>query len=630
MGLFRTPFLCSINLILVGLLLLVIFSLTFSDAQKVATNSGSGYLPAHADLMRSYMNLSAAPCDNLYEYACGNYKNVRTDRYSRHGYTGSLGYLLDDSAKELLGRMDLAEKLNVSRELRVAQRFYNACVAAELSPFPAADPSYLRLIRSIGGFPAVDGAAWNASSFNWLSMSAHLTNYGARGLIHEELPQIKGQQAQVYLADMGFDAIVQKDSVGSKSSHAYQVNEERMRGYLRSFKLTDDKITEVIDGVFAFWREALDAKSKKDATYTNYIYYNISSYLKIAWNEDEDRNYMKPNFNEMDKVAARHPEAAANYLALQLLYAFDAKLKDIRYQRDYCTSTMRSSMWFLFKKLYSAAYLTAEIKLDVSQIVQEVRNSLRKILEEVDWLDLRSRQMLLRMESSTRFHFDSEKAYRVNNRLIREIRRLDVVDDSYAATNINLMRYKVEINRFSTRHSLAQSTDPTSQDRLLSINPNSTPNKLRLIISADVLQPPYYHRSWPPSLKLGTLGAKLGSGITSHIVGMWTFLNKNYMKNLTQCFNDDSLPAPYFSEVFINGGLRPPLEALRNNLTKYLQKEEMLGLDLSPEQLFFLGNAQMSCSIYSNENYEYLRGLTRVKELFQAFNCPTVKTCQLW
>jgi len=237
---------------------------------------------------------------------------MKPDRYStgKRASAKDITYTLDDITEKLLGMSDLAESLNVSSELRVAQRFYNACLGADLYPFPAADPNYLRLIRSIGGFPAVDGAAWNASNFNWLNMSAHLSNYGASGLTREKIHEEYPFPFQLVNPLLGFDSIVQKDSIDSNSSHVYRLNEKRMRGYLSSFQLPEDKIAEVIDGVFAFWREALVAAEIKEHDEETCSKFVTTNYLDIAWNYIEKKRHdFLANPIYSSEVCNRHKEA---------------------------------------------------------------------------------------------------------------------------------------------------------------------------------------------------------------------------------------------------------------------------------------------------------------------------------
>ncbi|XP_017016034.3 neprilysin-1-like [Drosophila takahashii] len=597
--------------------------------------------------MRSYMNFSAEPCDNFYEYACGNHRHLELYRYSRFNNLGDMGYELDEMAKELLGRMDLAESLNVSTELRVAQRFYNACLAADLHPFPAADPNYLRLIRSIGGFPAVDGAAWNSSDFNWVNMSAHLSNYGARGLIHEAISGLQGDKPVLTLAELGFDSIGQERNIKRRnSSRLHKRNEKRMRGYLRSFNLPENKIAEVIEGVFAFWREAKEAMRS-----TNYDHFvindDITSYSKIALDKDEEQRSHSHGFEEFDKVCARHSEAVANYLAMQLLYTFDANLQDIKYQKDYCAATMRSSMWLLFKKLYLAENFTGEKRLELSEIVQEVRNSWRKLFEKVDWLDLDTRRKTLLKKSSLPTLLGSSEYNLLTDRLIQEIRRLEVVDDNYAATIINLMRLKVDIHRFSSRHSTEQSSVTDAQEAMFGMNTN-------FIIFAGNLHPPVYHHSWPDSLKFGTLGFKIGQHLTISLLWHWHKGFDLIFKKRRECLNTFIKHLPkkiyrQFSVLTDNGGLKQAFEAYRSHRRQLLENpeqkvtsEEMPELDLLPEQLFFLGYAQLAC-YGDNTHWDrrkrnlVMSALSNSEDFMQAFNCPVgsgmrpaEKTCHLW
>nr|XP_044248868.1 neprilysin-2-like [Drosophila takahashii] len=586
------------------------------------------------------MNLSVAPCDDFYEYACGNFENIRPDRYSRRENLGKPGYVLDDIAKELLHRMDLAESLNVSRELRVAQRFYNACLEADLHPFPAADPHYLNLIRSIGGFPAVDGAAWNASNFSWFNMSAHLTNFGARGIYNEVLPKYEESEVSFEVNYLGFDANMKKNQ-----SWAYKRNERRMRGYLRSFNLTEAKIAEVIDGVFEFWREALEEEMKISR---HGVAFDVTNYFEIVWNQSEKRRSFNPDLHMRDRVCIRHPEAVANYLAMQLLYTFDASLKDIKDQRDYCTTKMRTSMWPLFKKLHLAESFGNRKRSEVLEIVQEVRNSLRTLVEKVTWLYSEEQKKALLRVSSTEFHFGSPAETSLTNQQIPEILRLEVVDDSYAVTNMNLLRLQVDIQRFSTRHPREHVNNTKPWEAIFGIDKSITNDKPIVEIDAGLLEAPYYHRSWPHSMKFGSLGFTVGEHLTDFL--LWPSFNKLDLLYKDCRWNNFSkqIESKLIRQLYLyidSGGLRSAFEAHRSHRIQTLEdpEQKMPGLDLLPDQLFFLGLAQTICYDLRAADwnrlpkYKLLSDLTNSEDFMRAFNCPvgsgmlpTNQTCQVW
>ncbi|XP_070073731.1 neprilysin-4-like [Drosophila takahashii] len=614
--------------------LVLLFS-TKSDGNPI-TNSKTDYLDSYANLMKSYMNFSVDPCEDFYEYSCGNFKQsspllwmIWSNSRGRGDFTNHLA----GKTEAFLGRMDLAESLNVSKELKVAQRFYNACLGASLSPFPADDPHYLALIRSIGGFPAVDGANWNASHFSWFNMSAHMTNYGAEGLINEGIYGYPFEP-YLYVPEFGFDTPVEKDILLGNSSQTYKLNEERMRGYLRSFKLSEDKISEVIDGVFAFWREAV----KVEETFLPgncEIFEN--NYFQIVWNGNLPKD---PNprcnsyFVDIDKVCAKYPEAVANYLAMKLLYAFDARLNATQTQQDYCEETMRYTMAFLFNKLLLSEHFTETAKLEVVKVMLELRKTVQKSLDKADWLDSKDPAKKL---PKTEPLFDLAEYKLLADRIIPEIGRLEIVDDSYAATNINLQRLTVDIDRFSTRHAQELYNSSRSQHSLLD----------DVTLLATFFQPPVFDPSWPYSLKFGGLASLLGRFVPKE-----KFQHQRGYSQGIECFVD------YFSkfrildenqrngsEVEDFGQLRLSFAAYQSYIEHLLEdpkqekiSEQMPGLDLLPEQLFFLKSTQLLCSASKKEaKYKAVGSLTSNEDFFQAFNCPVgsgmrpvAKTCPLW
>ncbi|KAH8251551.1 hypothetical protein KR038_001802 [Drosophila bunnanda] len=657
--------------------------------------SSADFLRNYAEHMKSYMNLSVAPCDNFYEYACGNYPRAKAEHFSvnRRNNIMDLMFGLNDIAVELLGRTQLAETLNVSRELVIAQRFYNACLGAELVRLPAADPAYLALIRSIGGFPAVDGAAWNASEFSWVNMSAHLTNYGAQGLIQEELVARYPFEPILRPPQLGFDYIV--NSININDSRAIRLNDERMRGYLKAYNLSEERITEVISGVFAFWRDALVVTEEFNDHCESFEsieegaaeFPQLRNYYAIAWN---GMNFTKHDECEtllpaLDKVCSRHPEAVANYLAMKLLYVFDARLPQVKYQQDHCARLLRESMLFLLDKLYMAEHFSEETLLEVSAMVMELRKSLRKSLEEAEWLDDESRVEALLKESTMKSSVGSLRNEALTDRLIREIASLEIVEDSFPTTSINLARYSIKTDRFSSVHFEEMTNDTLPQMIYLGMQVQASYHTIghSINVMAGILKPPVYHRAWPESLKFGTLGFIVGHELThgfdttssffdskGNVRPWWTKDTQRAFDIRTFCFikHYSSYTIPEIGvningvktkdeNIADNGGLRQAFAAYQSHRKQRLENpehhevsEQMPGIDLNPDQLFFLSFAQLFCSDFQEEHYykhmdkvhtidkyRVLGAISNSDDFVQAYNCPIgsgmrpeSETCRLW
>nr|AAY55188.1 IP13936p [Drosophila melanogaster] len=661
-------------------------------------------------MMKSYMNFSVDPCDDFYEFACGNWKNVKTPRQSPHRRSNILdiSYTLMDVTEQLLTRTKLAEALNVSAELLVAQRFYNSCLAAELFPRPAADPAYLSVIRSLGGFPAVDRDAWNASSFSWFNMSAHLSNYGVRSLIHEEILPQHPFNPYFKLPELGFDHVVHTAHVANTSSRAYQLNEHRMRGYLKEYNLTKDEISAVIEGVFAFWSEALSIEDKfeSDRDKCDLLseieevprFGQWRSYYEIAWNGIDFYNgssggeFCDFYYVELDKVCAKHTEAVANYLAMRFLYRMDDKLKEPKQPEDQkvnCLMIVQMTLPNLFNRLYMAEHFTDEKHSEISDMVTEMRKAQRQILESVEWLDAETRAEALSKEAGITPVIGSYKNEELSDTLIREINNLTIVEGSYAQSLINLRVLGTYLHRYAGLHADELPKDTKPLTLLVGMQVNAFYYNLdnSVYVMAGVLHPPAYHRSWPDSLKFGTIGYLIGHELThgfdtegssfdsaGEVRDWWSRKSEAVFQERAQCYVD------YFNQYLIPeinqtirgnetrdeniadaGGLRAALTGYRNHM-KQLQRsgadgetlahknEQMPGLDLSPEQLFFVGFAQLWCADYEPEHYwEELTGAHTVDkyrvlgavsnndDFAEVYKCPLgspmhpkAESCRMW
>jgi len=137
-----------------------------------------------------------------------------------------------------------------------------------------------------------------------------------------------------------------------------------MRGYLKTYGLSDEKVADVIAGVFAFLREALQIADQFDEYTETCDDLSLAEEPFPLWNNYYDIAWGGLNFglnaghlcdfyyNELDKVCAKHTSAVANYLAMKLIYSMDSKLKSSKFQHDYCKIKIHYSVPYILDKLY--------------------------------------------------------------------------------------------------------------------------------------------------------------------------------------------------------------------------------------------------------------------------------------
>ncbi|KAM7363684.1 neprilysin 7 [Cochliomyia hominivorax] len=684
----------------------------YNGANTIST-ADNDYRRNYSEKMLSYMNNSVQPCDDFYEYACGNWKNVIDEHQdlSKRNNILDLSYNLMDIVRNLLERPDINDVApEYADKFELAKNFYHNCLEAELYPMRASS-KYLSLLKEIGGFPAVE-TDWNEKNFHWLNMSAHLSNYGIRNFINEAIIPEYPFPPYFKLPEFGFKIELHYDTIKNITSNAYKENDKRLREILTIYGVEENRINETISEIFDFLKEILHVKqlvsedemqcdtlssfmneSQENAVKTQWTIYNDIAWEGRQWQNisEEIEDCCTPCiflYANINKICNQHKKAAANYLSLKFLHHMDAQLKDKKFQKDFCTQNIKSSMIYFFDHLYMKLYFSDELQQEVLSFIKEIRQSLRIVLREANWLDEATRKAALLKESTIKEYIGRFENMNITKQLIEQLKNLHFVNGSFEENYLNLRRFRQYMTRFNGLkfEELGNTTKPLDIFVGMQVNAFYYNIDNAIYVMAGSLQPPVYHKAWPNSLKYGTLGYLIGHEFTHGFdtIGAnydesgqenywWSNKSGKVFKERSNCYVDhyQNYLIPEINRtvngnltkdenIADGGGLREALMSYRryvknvtkslNSIAAFYKEEQMPGLDLTPEQLFFLGFAQLWCASYKEadyweelasehtiDKYRVLGAVSNNIDFAKAYKCPlgskmnpSDEKCEMW
>ncbi|KAL2725026.1 neprilysin-4-like isoform X2 [Vespula squamosa] len=521
---------------------------------------------AQARIMLDYMDKTANPCQDFYQYACGNWEKRNPIPKDKAAYDTfeMLRESLDIVLKELLeDEVPHNVRLNTDDATVKAKYHFQSCMNYEILEQRMEQP-VLQLLEELGGWPILK-PDWDPDKFDWLLLVAQLRLYNNNILLSEWVgPDIKNSDQYVIQFDQTSLGLPTRDYFLQPSNMIY----------LNAYKDYFIKIVTL-----------LGASLQNATVHADQLIEFETKLAKITFSPDERRNvselYQKMSIDELRSmvpqidwqrylsiVLARpvnssepvvvfalqyiqdlvnllsetEPRTIANYLLWRFVRHrvnnLDDRFQEAKQKFYYilfgieqapprwknCVSQVNANMGIAVGSMFVRKYFDEKSKNDTLSMTREIQESFRELLNQTTWIDNETKQLASEKVDAMLLRIGYPD-FILQPHLLNE-RYKDVVihPDKYFENTLNILQHltRVEQDRLgSSVNKTLWNTAPAV------VNAYYSRYKNQIMFPAGILQPPFYHRYFPKSLNYGGIGVVIGHEITHGFDDKGRLFDKN-------------------------------------------------------------------------------------------------------
>uniref|UniRef100_A0A8C2IH85 endothelin-converting enzyme 1 n=1 Tax=Cyprinus carpio TaxID=7962 RepID=A0A8C2IH85_CYPCA len=336
-----------------------------------------------------------------------------------------------------------------------------------------------------------------------------------------------------------------------------------------------------------------------------------------------------------------------------------------------CIGNTDDTLGFALGALFVKATFDKQSKEIAEGMINEIRTAFKDALDDLNWMDEQTRQAA------------KDKADAIYDMIgfpdfILDSKELDDVYDGYEVTEDNFFQNMINFYNFSARVMADQLRKPPNRDQWSmtppTVNAYYMPTKNGIVFPAGILQAPFYAQNHPKALNFGGIGVVMGHELThafddqgreydkdGNLRPWWQNSSVDAFKNRTECMIDQYTQYTINGEhingkqtlgenIADNGGLKAAYHAYRSWVQKNGEEKRLPAVNLTNDQLFFVGFAQVWCSVRTPESaheglmtdphsppkYRVIGTLSNSPDFTEHFQCPlgspmnSGHRCEVW
>ncbi|KAA0187340.1 hypothetical protein HAZT_HAZT010876, partial [Hyalella azteca] len=616
------------------------------------------------------MDSQVDPCEDFFEYACGNYIKSRNipDEKSSITQFSDVSDVLQEKLRMLIESEDSSE--DTPSGLMVKQ-LYKSCMNTERIAEQGLQP-LKDILREMGGWPAVEGAAWGHNRFDWVQ-NVYINRrlgYSVDYLLDFSVTtNIKNSTWRII--DVSHCRVVSYLMRGLNDSDVrayldYQVSLAALLGANRTaaqLELTESLLFEIQLANFSLpnekRRNASELYNKMTVAelqarvpnipWLSYINTLLAPFTNIT--EDEEVIVNVPSYLEnLDKLLLKTPKRViANFLmwrasAASISYlSEDARDLQLEYSKKItgtgkrnprwkeCIGAVSGSLSYAVSKLYAEKFFKKDAKAAADEMVSYVRREFDKILRAVDWMDDETRLRAINKSQAITSHIAYPDELLDESKIAEVYKDLQISDGELLSNMRNLTIYSADYS-FKRLREVIDKNDWKRHGTAAVVNAYYSRVDNSINFPAGILQGTFFNAERPKYLNFGSIGFVIGHEIThgfddvgrqfdykGDLKEWWEPETKAKFIEKSKCIIHQygNYTAPEVGlklngvntqgeNIADNGGIKEAYYAYNQYVSDHGEENPLPALGLTAKQLFWLSAANVWCGKYRPESLKFL------------------------
>ncbi|XP_077927887.1 membrane metallo-endopeptidase-like 1 isoform X4 [Halichoerus grypus] len=611
-----------------------------------------GCVMAAARILQN-MDPSREPCDDFYQYACGGWlrRHVVPETNSRYSVFDVLRDELEVILKGLLENSTTKDRPAVQK----AKMLYRSCMNESVIEKRDSQP-LLDILEVMGGWP-VTMEKWNES-------------VGPRWELEQQLAVMNTQFNRRVLIDL----FIWNDDQNS-SRHIIYIDQPTLGMPSREYYFNEGSNQKVREAYLQFMM-SVATMLRADMHLPESSYLVREDMVQVLEMETQLANATAPQEERHDVTTLYHRMS----------------LEDLQNKFG-----LKGFNWTLF---IQSVLSSVKIKLlpDEEVVVYGIPY-LQNLEDIIDVYSARTiqnylvwRLVLDRISSLSQRFKDARTNYRKAMNIREQIGYPDYIleernkhlDEEYSNLNFSEDKYfenGLQNLKAGAQRSLKKLREKVDQNLWIIgaavVNAFYSPNRNQIVFPAGILQPPFFSKEQPQALNFGGIGMVIGHEIThgfddngrnfdknGNMLDWWSNFSAQHFQKQSECMIHqygnyswdlaDNQNVNGFStlgeNIADNGGVRQAYKAYLKWMAEGGKDQQLPGLELSYDQLFFINYAQVWCGSYRPEfaiqsiktdvhsplKYRVLGSLQNLGAFADAFHCAEGthmhphERCRVW